>query len=336
MKTSIAEWAASARASGKRLAVPIMTHPGIEMSGKTIIDAVSSGEAQYLAIKMIMDKYSPDAATMIMDLTVEAEAFGCKINLSNNEIPSVAEPLVGDHESIERLRIPSLDCARIPQYLNAAHLAATNISDKPVFAGCIGPFSLAGRLFGMTEIMTSLFIEPEMIKSLLDKSTSFLLSYIDAMKRLGTDGIIMAEPAAGLLSAEMCDEFSSAYVRRIVGCVQDRDFRFVLHNCGNTGQVTRSMISTDAGGLHFGNKINLTEALKEIPNNILVFGNLDPVSVFKSGTPEHVFDATTELLERTSGCNNFIISSGCDTPPGSPAENIDAFFRAVRLFNSGI
>lgn len=332
MNTS--DWIKAVFDSPRRLAVPIMTHPGIESIGKTISEAVSDGEIQFRAIEAIQEKYSPDAATMIMDLTVEAEAFGAKINLSEYEIPAVAERLVYDQDTIGRLRVPSLESARVPQYLKAARLAAENIIDKPVFAGCIGPFSLAGRLFGLTEIMTSIFIEPEIIRLLLEKCSTFLLLYVKEMKRIGTNGILMAEPAAGLLSAEACDEFSSAYIKRIVAEVQDRDFLFILHNCGNPGHVTQSMISTGAGGLHFGNRINLVEALKEVPEDILVFGNLDPVSVFRSGTPEHVFDATTKLFGEAAGHRNFIISSGCDTPPCSPSENVEAFFRAVRTFNS--
>lgn len=331
---NISEWRTSVFDSPNRLAVPIMTHPGIEMIGKTIIDAVSYGETQFEAIKAIHEKYSPDAVTMIMDLTVEAEAFGAKISVSEHEIPSVVERLVTDKVSIEKLNIPTLSSARVPEYLKAAKLTVERINDRPVFAGCIGPFSLAGRLFGMTEIMTSIFIEPEIIKSLLEKGSSFLISYIKEMKRLGTHGIVMAEPAAGLLSAETCDEFSSAYVRNIVEQVQDHDFLLILHNCGDTGHVTQSMVSTGAGGLHFGNRINLVAALKEIPENVLVFGNLDPVSVFKSGTPEYVFNMTSELLKQTADHRNFIISSGCDTPPCSPVENAEAFFRAVRMFNS--
>ena len=330
----MSEWKMSVYDSRKRLTVPIMTHPGIESIGRTIIEAVSDGEIQFQAIKTVQEKYSPDAATMIMDLTVEAEAFGSKINLSEREIPSVIGRLVGNKDSVERLKIPSLECARVPEYLKAASLSAENIKDRPVFAGCIGPFSLAGRLFGMVEIMTSLFIEPEVIKLLLEKCSSFLQIYIEAMKKVGADGILMAEPAAGLLSAEMCDVFSSAYVKRIVADVQDRDFLFVLHNCGNTGHVTQSMVSTGAGGLHFGNKVDLAKALKEIPGNILVFGNLDPVGIFKSGAPGYVFNATTELLRQTADYRNFIISSGCDTPPCSPEENIEAFFEAVNAFNS--
>lgn len=334
MNLSIFHWVESVFESHKRLAIPIMTHPGIEIIGKRVIDAVTDGETQFQAIKAIQDRFSPDAATMIMDLTVEAEAFGSRINLSADEIPTVAGRLVIDKESIEELKIPSLNYSRIPQYLKAAKLAVENIKDKPIFSECIGPFSLAGRLFGLSEIMTSLLIEPDAITLLLEKCSTFLNLYIKEMKRLGASGIIMAEPAAGLLSAEMCDEFSSSHIKKIVNDVQDSDFLFILHNCGNTGHVTQSMISTGAGGLHFGNKVNLVKVLNEVPESTLVLGNVDPVGVFKSGTPEHVFDATTELLKETAGHKNFIISSGCDIPPGSPAENVESFFKAVNSFNS--
>jgi len=51
------------------------------------------------------------------------------------------------------------------------------------------------------------------------------------------------------------------------------------------------------------------------------------------GTPEMVKDKTRELLEATSDYKNFIISSGCDMPPGTPLSNIDAFFEALNEYN---
>jgi uroporphyrinogen decarboxylase len=169
---------------------------------------------------------------------------------------------------------------------------------------------------------------------LVKKCNEFLLEYIQAYKKIGVNGIIMAEPAAGLLSADLCDEYSSRFIKEIVAKVQDDQFLVILHNCGNTGHVTDSMISTGAGALHFGNKIDILTTLKKIPKNILVLGNLDPVGVFKTSTPEEVFNVTKKLLEATTDHKNFIISSGCDTPPGAPLENIQAFFKAVQDYNS--
>jgi len=32
---------------------------------------------------------------------------------------------------------------------------------------------------------------------------------------------------------------------------------------------------------------------------------------------------------------NYVASTGCDVPPGTPRENLSAFMRAVRDFNQG-
>jgi uroporphyrinogen decarboxylase len=322
--------------SKERLALPIMTHPGIDIIGMKVTDAVKNGEVHFNTIKALRDNFPSAAATMMMDLTVEAEAFGSKIIFSDDEIPSVSSAIVHNRTSIENLRVPLLQAARVPQYLKAAELAVDYISDRPVFAGCIGPFSLAGRLFDMSEMMPALYLDPELIKILIEKCAEFLLGYIQEYKKIGVNGIIMAEPAAGLLSADLCDKYSSKFIKKIVASIQDDQFLFILHNCGNTGHVTNSMVSTGAGGLHFGNKINILTVLNEVPKDILVLGNLDPVEVFKTATPDKVFDTTVKLLQATKNSKNFIISSGCDTPPGVSQKNIRSFFKAVQEFNSSL
>lgn len=334
MTINISDWAAMVYHSGTRSALPIMTHPGIDLIGESVLDAVTNGKVHYKAIKALNAKYpAAVAATVIMDLTVEAEAFGSKINFAEYEVPTVAHRLVKNSEEIATLSVPGLDKGRIQQYLLAARLAAENITDKPVFGGCIGPVSLAGRLYDMTEIMTAMYLEPEAIHVLLEKCTTFILQYVKAFKEYGVGGIIIAEPAAGLLSSEMCDEFSSAYVKRIVSALQDETFLIILHNCGNTGHTTKSMLSTGARGLHFGNKIDMVQVLNEVPSDVLVLGNLDPVGVFKMSTPFVVEESTRKLLNDTKGFKNFVISSGCDTPPNVPMANIEAFYSAVEKFN---
>ncbi len=331
-----AAWIKTLLISNKRYAIPIMTHPGIDLIGATVKDAVTNGDVHYQAIDALYGKYSADAVTMIMDLTVEAEAFGSNINKPEHEVPSVLSRIVSDAASVDALRVPTLNEGRVQEYLKAARLAAQNISDKPVFAGCIGPISLAGRLYDMSELMMSLYMEPDVIEILLQKCTEFILKYILAFKETKVNGIIIAEPAAGLLSEDMCNEFSSKYIRQIIDQVQDENFMVILHNCGNKGHLTQSMISTGAKGLHFGNAVNMVDALTEIPSDIIAMGNLDPVNMFKMMNSEDLYRATTHLLNETKEYQNFVISSGCDTPPNVPIANIDAFYKAVADFNQSL
>ena len=332
-KFNMKQWAKDLIANNKVAAIPIMTHPGIELIGKTVRDAVTDGQVHYEAIKALYEKYPSAASCVIMDLTVEAEAFGAEVVFPENEVPSVTGRLLTDEAAIETLQVPDVNKGRVPEYLKANRLAAEHLTDRPVLAGCIGPYSLAGRLYDMSEIMMLIYINPDAAKMLLAKCSEFITNYCLALKEAGANGVVMAEPAAGLLSNEDCQQFSSVYVKDIIAKVQDDDFAVILHNCGNTGNCTQAMVYTGAMGYHFGNKIDMVEALKEVPADALAMGNLDPVSVFKMGSAALMKKETMALLEATKDYPNFVLSSGCDTPPHTPFENIDAFYSTLDEFN---
>lgn len=334
MKTDMARWMHDIIARKDVVAIPVITHPGIELTGDTVLKAVTDGEAHSKAIVALANKYPTAAATVIMDLTVEAEAFGAEISFTENEVPAVIGHLLSTPDDIKALRVPSLRAGRVPQYLKANLLAARAITDRPVIGGCIGPFSLAGRLYDMSEIMMLIYQNPEAAHILLSKCTEFILRYCMAIKETGANGVMMAEPAAGLMSNDDCKRFSSDYVKYIVDNVQDDYFSVILHNCGNTGHCTRAMVATGAAAYHFGNKCDMAEVTRDLPPTVLSMGNLDPVSVFKDSTPGQMRKATCELLDKMSSYPNFVLSSGCDTPPHTPIDNIDAFFDQLRIYNS--
>lgn len=326
-------WIAQQIENNTRISIPIMTHPGIEMIGKTVKDAVQNGDVHAQAIKKLAEVYPSAATTVIMDLTLEAEAFGCKIEFQENDMPHILGRLVASAEDIENLKVPDMNAGRMQEYLKANKLSVAMGFDKPVLAGVIGPFSLAGRLYDVSEIMMACYIEPDAIMMLLDKCTEFIINYCRELKAIGCSGVVVAEPAAGLLSNEDCQVFSSLYVKRLVDELQDDTFTIILHNCGNKGHCTEAMLYTGADAYHFGNAIDMVETLEYCPKDKLIMGNIDPVGVMKSKNPAEIKAYIADLLERTSEFNNFVLSTGCDLPPHVPAENIKAFFEALSEFN---
>ena len=191
----------------------------------------------------------------------------------------------------------------------------------------IGPFSLAGRLTDVNEMMFLLMDEPEMVHALLEKTTEFLISYAKAFKAAGADGVFMAEPLAGVISPAALEEFSSPYVRRIVEAIQDESFPLVYHNCGNSVvKAADAIFAQGAAGCHFGNAVDLAEMLAKAPAQTLVMGNVDPVSVLAQGNPDTIRAAVSSLVEKCGSYPNFVLSSGCDIPATTPWENIEAFF----------
>lgn len=312
--------------------MPILSFPGMQLINSTVNELVLDGALQAKCMKAIADKYDTLASVTLMDLSVEAEAFGSPVIFSEDEVPTVVNRIIENEEDAEKLKVPKVGDARTGEYINTIIEAKKLINDRPVLAGAIGPFSLAGRLLDMTEIMILSMTEPETVHKVLKKAAQFINAYAVELKKAGADGIIFAEPAAGLLSPNLNREFSVKYIKQIVESIKREDFIIIYHNCGNTIPLIKDILDIGADGLHFGNAIQLDEMLPLIPDNIPVFGNIDPARHFKNGTPQSVAQRTLEVLEKCGGYKNYIPSSGCDIPPSSSFENIDAFFATVRKY----
>ena len=332
MKRNMKKWVEEYLASPQKKAMPILSFPGIQLIGCTVEDVVRSGEMQAKCMKAIADKFDTGVACSLMDLSVEAEAFGSKVHYNSDEVPTIDEALIHDEGEAENLKVPALGDGRTGECVKGIAMASQLITDRPVLAGMIGPYSLAGRLLDMTEIMILCYEEPEMVETVLEKVTEFLIEYAKAFKTVGANGIVMAEPAAGLLSPGLMDEFSTPYVQKIRDAVEDENFLVMYHNCGNIEPLMQNMIELDASSYSFGNAIDIETTLKALPADKMIIGNIDPAGTLRNGTPESIRKETYELLERCGKYPNFVIASGCDIPPMTPIENLEAFFGAVEEY----
>ncbi len=327
------QWLEDLKAAPVKKAMPVLSFPSIQLLDIGVKELISSSDMQSKGMKLIADRTNAAASVSMMDLSLEAEAFGSAIRVSDDEVPTVIGHIVESQEQADALQVPEVGAGRTSIYIEAIGKACKLITDRPVFAGVIGPFSLAGRLLDVSEAMIYCYDDPDMVHTVLTKVTDFLIRYIRAYKEIGANGVVIAEPLAGLLSPVLNDEFSVPYVKRIVDELQDDNFIIIYHNCGGgTIRMIDGILSIGAGAYHFGNAIDMTEMVKHIPADTVVMGNIDPSTQFRNGTPESIREATLSLLEACHSYPNFIISSGCDIPPLSSWENIDAFFAAVDEF----
>ncbi len=298
-------WRARNFGTGRKLSMPVLSFPAVTLMGITVRDLVADSDKQAEAMRLVADRCPTAASLGMMDLSVEAEAFGCAIEFADSEVPTVRGRLLADEDDVRALAVPAVGAGRTGVYVDAVRKVKGLVTDRPVLAGVIGPYSLSGRMMDMTELMVNCYDEPDMVHATLAKATEFITitAYALAFKAAGADGVVMAEPAAGLISPGLCEEFSSAYVKRIIDAVQDDSFAFVYHNCGNTVPLADGIFALGADAYHFGNAIDIADML-----------------------------AALALLGRCAGYPNFCISSGCDIPPQTPWENIDAYFAAIDEF----
>ncbi len=327
------KWIAAQIAADQKKPLPVLSFPAVQMMGVAVSELIGSTDKQAEAMRLVAERVDAAASVSFMDLSVEAEAFGSEIRVSDDEVPTVIGSVINEDTDPDDVVIPEVGAGRTGLYVEAIRAVAPQIVDRPVFAGVIGPFSLAGRLMDVNEVMVLCYEDPDLVHAVLDKAAGFIVDYAAAFREAGADGVVMAEPLAGLLPPALMGDFSTPYVKRIVDAVQTDEFAVVYHNCGSSVvKAADEVFATGAVAYHFGNAIDMADIMPLVPDEAIAMGNIDPAGVIRNGTPESVREATIALMEKCACYPNFVPSTGCDIPPMSPWENIEAFFSAVEEF----
>lgn len=313
------------------LILPLCPFPFIKLTGGTVEEVLKSSEKQVEVFRLMDEHPQMGAVVTFMDLSIEAEQFGSPIRFSDIEAPSVERPIIDEESSLDELH-PEVKSKRMLTNIDAIRKAATELK-KPIIAGAIGPFSLAGRLMELSELMIQCFIDPDRVHQLIKTVTELILSYIKELKKAGAKGVIMAEPAAGLLDPDSFSKFSNHYVRKICDEVCSEEFLFIYHNCGPIMPLLSEIVQIKADGFHFGNAVELDKVIVSVPKDRLVLGNIDPVGVLNKMNSAEIKEQTKILLKKMEKYPNYICSTGCDVPFYTPIENINALFEAVEEYN---
>jgi uroporphyrinogen decarboxylase len=319
------------RAHPERLVVPLMGFPGIQLTHSTIRQNLFNDELQARTIRALVERFEPDAAFFMMDLSVEAEAIGLPVSYPINESPTVSGHPVKSPADLDAFRIvdPLYD-ARVHTF----EATMRRMAELDLLKGAYvtGPFTLAGLMMGATEVAIATVDAKELVHAAAAYATEVIIPYAKALAAAGAEMICILEPSSMFISPRAFKRFSGPYVRQIVDALHatPEDPMMLLHVCGNSKHLVKAMCDTGVQGLSLDAPMDMVATIEAMPEDVVLVGNVDPVSVIVQSSPEQVASATRGLLEAMAPYPNFILSTGCDLPPETPLANIDAFMRAGR------
>jgi len=288
----------------KKLVIPLLGAPGITLSNTNLKENLINPEMQYKSLSMLIDKFCPDGIFPMMDLTVEVESLGLKLDFPQNNNPSVAEHPIKNEEDLKILKNKWQGIAgRMKVFIDVMEKIAKKYS---IIKGgyVIGPFTMAGELMGSTDISIGVMLNPKFILEVLDFSVQIISEYAHALFDAGADMVVVLEPLAVLLSPKQYNKFSLSPFKKLVSNLNNKSL--ILHICGDTNHLIKPMLDSGVIGLSLDSIMNL------------------------QSTPDEVAESTRSLKDNMKDVDNFILSSGCDIPLDTPLENIEAFMKAAR------
>lgn len=314
------------------LSAPLTGYPAVSYIGAGVDEAVKDAEVQSAALLKYYEATGPDVLFPFMDLSVEAEALGLPVRFKENDGPDVTEHPVKSPEDLENFSVPSVpDSGRYPVYIETVRRLKSE-TDALIGGYAASPFTLAGLLMSAEQLALNTLIEPGFCHKVLDFAVQVCIPYARALAEAGADFIVLLEPTAALLSPELYEKFVGPYIQRVIDELQ---VPVVLHVCGQTTKLVPSFLKNDVQGLSLDSDVNLARIVGDVPENVVIIGNVSPVDVMLSMDPDGVYKSTTALLEEMKNSSNYVASTGCDVPPATKQENLEAFSKAVKDFNTG-
>jgi uroporphyrinogen decarboxylase len=306
--------------------VPLAGFPGIQLTGTSVRENLFNPRTQVRSLLALYADIKPDALFTMMDLTVEAEFLGCKLTITDDDPPAVADPALKDGDAIDAFFENKTVGGRMPLFAEVIGELKRTL-DVPVCAYVIGPLTLAGEIMDLVHVMKATRKNPDQLHRVLSKCTEVIIDYAILLENAGADLICVLEPSAMMISAVQFPEFSGQYCQKIFS--EGISGIRVLHICGDTNHLILEMEKTGADGLSLDKQVVLPQAYDTLCDETVLIGNIDPVSVLTFSDTAAVKSKSLELIQAMQAKENFILSSGCDIPPLAPIENIKAMVSAI-------
>ncbi len=289
---------------------------GIHLDAKQMADTAAS------TYKM----FGYECGVVPVDLCVEAEALGCVINVYPHAegilYPTIKEKLVHNEADMESVVIPDgyTERGRIPMMREAIGLIKADIgNDVAIGSYVLGPFTLAGQIMELNDLLKLSFKKADKVAKLLDVCADAIVLTAKEYEKVGVDFITVREMGAtsDVLSPRVFKNLIMPPLQKVISAIS---IHSVLHICGKTNDIVTFMMETGTTAISVEQKNDVAESRKKLGNDALIFGNLDAYNVLVAGTEEMVRSAVRKCIDDGVSA----VWPGCDIWPTVPPQNMKA------------
>ena len=162
--------------------------------------------------------------------------------------------------------------------------------------------------------MMMLVTDPPFVEGMLEPCIAHASAYAIALAEAGADMLSTGDSPAGMIGPDLYREFALPAERRVFETIHAScDVPASLHICGDARHILAAMATSGADVLEIDHLVSLADACRVVPADVALWGNLDPVGVLRSGTPEAVKAAAAKAVAtvRSHGRMRFVLSTGC-------------------------
>lgn len=294
---------------------------------------------QWLAINRgLLDRY-PDVVWIPgwwieYGMATEPSAFGAKPRFYADRPPSI-EPVVSDLDFWVRAIKPANPredglmplVVRLYEVLDE-RLRAEGLGVRMVCSR--GPMTIASYLMGVMPLMEGLALDPDGVGHVLDVISESIIRWLQAQLDAvhAPEAIMVLDDLVGMVSKRHYQAIIEPHLRRIFDAF-DGLIR-VYHNDTPCPHLLSALAEANFDVFNFSHETDIAEVKQAMGHRVALMGNVAPLDLGVRGTPEQVYRAARECLDKAAPGGGMILSFGGGVAPDTPPENIDALLRAAR------
>jgi MtaA/CmuA family methyltransferase len=263
-----------------------------------------------------------DAVGLISDPYRETSAFGASVGFLGNNNP-VCKPIVNDIHDLDLLKNPDVyKSERTSDRIMAAEYYKKLIGDGiPVIGWIEGPLAEAADLAGVNNILMDILMEPDFVRRLMDICVITAKDFARAQIEAGCLVIGIGDALCSQIDPETYRSYVLPLHQEIIDFVHKMGAFTKLHICGDITHHLPNLALTGTDILDLDWMVDFAAARKNCKNELILCGNLDPVSCIQNQTPEKISSLSGKLATGQKQ-TRFILSGGCEITRDTPLENI--------------
>ena len=289
--------------------------------------------------------------------TFEAPWFGCALRYFEEQVPDSVEilksskSLLYDMDISDPLSIPIMQ--RAIEFYEYFHEKCPTMEymGRPVLpprglpgAGTDGPFTVAFKLRGATELCLDIYEDPQYVHDLLSFITETTIKRIQAVRQylverghasseeFAVPGWGFADDAVEMLSPAIYREFVLPYHRRLVEAFAGGG-PVSMHLCGDASHMY-PVLAEELGANSFdtGFPVDHGALRRQLGPDIEILGG-PSIMLLKNGHTEAVAQETKRILQSgvTEG-KKFILREGNNVAPGTSLSHLQVMYEAAKEY----
>lgn len=205
-------------------------------------------------------RYKADGIPLVFDLSVDAEAAGCKINWWKDNVPSVATHPCSKMETPNQLglALPDERSGRWPVILEAGRKAKPELDrlDCALVGLYCGPLTLASHLAGV-RIFTDVYKNKAFAHEVLEFAGKVNALAAVKFAQLGCEVIGIVDPVASQVKSATFQEFVAPYVKKGVDIIHEAGATSVFLICGDCTKVMEDVCTIGTHAFAVDEQLNL-------------------------------------------------------------------------------